>query len=469
MSDFRVVNAIINGQVIPIAPFDSESDNYFTVIIGNNATGKSRLLLNILGNLRKAGNYRLKSSEDSIQTELKVKDKLIKISNLPGEIPEVLKQSMNLMSISNSLFDKFPHSSKNDDSYSYIGARMEGMTHKRAIINDLMDVFSSNLEDDTFTKKAKDLFKFLEISSIIKIALRAPFSSSNRRYQDVFKNNKTPEMLKKYLIEISQQGFYRQQSRKIYKYTQDDKYIEGLHIYLKDHLYKVFELKDNVDQFYTIDIENPSKNKLFIKEYKYFSLLRRLNLLTYNYIKLKKGDTEYDMQDSSTGEIGLLATFLRAVPEMKSNSIIFIDEPEISLHPSWQMKYIDLLQKFLKGYKNCHIIIATHSHLLLSDLKREWSSVLVLKDKKNNQINAELIEYSPYGWSPEAILYDIFGVANVRNHYFEMDVKKLLYLISNSPNKTDEIEKRYEKLKRFDLDENDPVKILLAEAKKLIS
>lgn len=426
MSEFRVVNVTINGQTIQIAPLESESDNYFTVVIGNNATGKSRLLLNILTNLRKAGNYRLKSSLDAITTELKIGKDLISISNKPGEISNDLKGSMNLLSISNSLFDKFPHSSKSDDNYAYVGARMEGMTHKRAIINDLMDVFSSHLNERAFTNKAKDLFKFLDISPIIKIGLRAPFSSSHNRYQEIFKNNRTAPSLKKFLVEISQQGFYRQQSRKIYKYTQDDAYIEGLHLYLKNHLHKIFELKDNVDQFYTIDVENPNKNESFIKEYQYFSLLRRLNLLTYSFIKLKKGDIEYDMQDSSTGEIGLLTTFLRAVPEMKSNSIIFIDEPEISLHPSWQMKYIDLLQKFLKGYKNCHVIIATHSHLLLSDLKKEWSSVLVLKEAKKDKVNAELIQFPPYGWPPEAILHDVFGVANVRNHYFEMDVRKLL-------------------------------------------
>lgn len=111
---------------------------------------------------------------------------------------------------------------------------------------------------------------------------------------------------------------------------------------------------------YKIDLRDELSNISFIEEYKYFAVLRRLNFLTYEYIKLSKNGFVYDILDSSTGEIGLLTTFIRAIPEMKSNSAIFIDEPELSLHPSWQMKYIELLQKFLKGYSGCHIFIATH-------------------------------------------------------------------------------------------------------------
>lgn len=466
----RIISAKINKQIFPISPrdIDPKVKNYISIVIGNNATGKSRLLVSILNSLRRAQNSRIKSEEDIVHVDLKV-DNMSEIPLVQLEHKGTDGSKINLISISNSLYDKFPHSLRSDENYSYVGARNMGLsTHKRAIINDLMDVFSSNLGEDLFFKKAKDLFDFLKLDPVIKIKLK-PISRSDKtfRHKELLENIRSPENLRNYLLNVSEQGFFRTQSKKIIKYSEDVAFVQGLYNYLKTDFNRILD-KDERKQLYTIDLRGKSKNENFINEYKYFSVLRSLNILTYDFIKLKKGNTEYDIHESSTGEIGLLTTFLRAIPEMKSNSIIFIDEPEISLHPTWQMKYIDLLNNFLNGYSGCHVIIATHSHLLLSDLKSEWSSVLVMSKDANGKIMAELKDHTPFGWSPEAILYDVFGVANVRNHYFEMDVKKLIYLISNKPNQTKEIEKRYSKLKRFILDDDDPINTLLLETKKLM-
>lgn len=214
-------------------------------------------------------------------------------------------------------------------------------------------------------------------------------------------------------------------------------------------------------------MRDESSNISFIEEYKYFSVLRRLNFLTYEYVKLRKNGFEYDILDSSTGEIGLLTTFIRAIPEMKSNSVIFIDEPELSLHPSWQMKYIELLQKFLKGYSGCHIFIATHSHLLLSDLREKWSDVLVLRNE-NGKIKSKLLKHSPFGWSPEAILYEVFQVSTVRNHYFEYDLRQLLSLISDRSKDKIRIKEYIEKFKSFNYSSGDPLELIIKEAEEYV-
>jgi hypothetical protein len=268
---------------------------------------------------------------------------------------------------------------------------------------------------------------------------------------------------------MSQRGFYRQQSKKIFDLVQDDLFIEGLFNFLNTDFLKI--KNENVHKYrvldYVIDLSDENKNESFIKEYKFFSLLRRLNFLTYDRIELNKNGLSYDIIESSTGEIGLLTTFLRAIPQVKSNSVIFIDEPEISLHPSWQMRYIDLLKKFLAGYKGCHVLIATHSHFLLSDLHEDWSSVLVLRNQ-DGKINASLKESTPYGWTPEAILYDVFGVSTVRNHYFEQDLRKLLSLISNRSKNIKMIQSLISNFKEFDYLPGDPLEKIIQEAEEYI-
>ncbi len=376
MTKLRILSVEVNGNTIPIsAPeLNTSGANFYTIIIGNNASGKSRLLVSMLNRLRQAKNLRLKSKSENVKLKLFYQG-IEEIIDDNNHISSISMDEINLMSISNSLFDKFPHKAKSDRNYSYIGSRMSGIsTHKRAIVNDLMDILSINLRDTNFVKKAKQLFSFLRLEPIIKISLRFSFIASRIRFDGLLENVGSVQKLKEYLTDISRQGFYRQQSSVLERYTGDTVFLKGFQKYLKDNLKEFRDNSKREAQYFEIDLNDSKKNETFIDEYIYFSLLRRLNILTYDFIKLKKGNLEYDIQDSSTGEIGLLITFLRAIPEMKSNSIIFIDEPEISLHPSWQMKYIDLLRSFISGYSNCHVVIATHSHLLLSDLKEEWSS-----------------------------------------------------------------------------------------------
>lgn len=470
MKGIRITKANINGTEFPISleSIQNPEKNFYTVIIGNNAAGKSRLLVSILACLRQAGNQRIKTKEDDISIELLLDgNKHIIDHNTFGLFSEIPEQ-INLLSISNSLFDKFPHQVKSDKNYSYVGSRMMGIsTHRRAIVNDLMDIFSVNLADDSFIKKAKQLFDFLKIDPVIKISLRTAFSSSQSRLEGLLNNISSKEELKKYLIEISQQGFYRQQSNVIEKYANDIDFLSGFYNYLKENVHDFKAQSSKQIKYHEIHLDDQSKNTTFINEYVYFSLLRRLNIFTYEYIKLQKGNLDYDILESSTGEIGLLITFLRAIPEMKSNSVIFIDEPEISLHPSWQMRYIDLLKSFLKGYTGCHILIATHSHFLLSDLKESWSSVVVL-NYSDGHVTAELKEHTPFGWSPEAILYDVFGVVNVRNHYFEFDLKKMLSLISNRSKNISEIESYINKFKQFKYIDGDPLSLIINEAEAYV-
>jgi len=57
-----------------------------------------------------------------------------------------------------------------------------------------------------------------------------------------------------------------------------------------------------------------------------------------------------------------------------NNFLLFFDEPDLSLHPNWQKKYLDYLIKFLRNNytdKKIHLIVTTHSPFLLSDIPKQ--------------------------------------------------------------------------------------------------
>lgn len=74
-------------------------------------------------------------------------------------------------------------------------------------------------------------------------------------------------------------------------------------------------------------------------------------------------DTWSKIRVMSSGERQLL-TMLYAVNRMSNNSIVLIDEPEISLHIDWQES---LLEKMMEQLKDRQIIVCTHSPAIASD------------------------------------------------------------------------------------------------------
>lgn len=69
-------------------------------------------------------------------------------------------------------------------------------------------------------------------------------------------------------------------------------------------------------------------------------------------------------QSLSSGERQIIFIFLKVINGSVSNSLILMDEPEISLHLSWQEK---LLKEITKVNKSSQIIIVTHSPAIVMD------------------------------------------------------------------------------------------------------
>jgi predicted ATP-binding protein involved in virulence len=97
----------------------------------------------------------------------------------------------------------------------------------------------------------------------------------------------------------------------------------------------------------------------------------------------------------------------------------------------WQSQYIHLLENIFSNFKGCHIIIATHSHFLATDLSPNNSSIIKLTVNKKGNIVSEIIEESTYGWSAEAILLNVFGLPTTRNFYFSQMITEALELLAD--------------------------------------
>ncbi len=110
------------------------------------------------------------------------------------------------------------------------------------------------------------------------------------------------------------------------------------------------------------------------------------NQKSYNALNIKDLSNgqilEYD--DLSTGTKNLISTFIPLKIFKPENSIVLIDEPEMSFYPNIQRQLTDL---YMNVGENNQLIMATHSPLIASSFE-PWE-VVELKFDKDNQIYRE--------------------------------------------------------------------------------
>lgn len=172
---------------------------------------------------------------------------------------------------------------------------------------------------------------------------------------------------------------------------------------------------------------------------------------------------EFDITGLSSGEKQL---FLRAL-SLKflevNNSIILIDEPEISLHPRWQQKIINVYENI---GENNQLIIATHSPHIIGDIKAEQLRVMKKDSSGISVVQVEELDET-YGQTVESILKSTMNLEQVRNEDISEKLDRIYELLNERQIGTSEYMETFEYLRMYlgDLDK-DIMRIRLEEAKQ---
>jgi len=160
------------------------------------------------------------------------------------------------------------------------------------------------------------------------------------------------------------------------------------------------------------------------------------------FFRNKSGGDKFSIDALSTGEKTLLSKVLFLYLEDIKDKVILIDEPELSLHPSWQNKVLKIYENYaLKN--NCQIIIATHSPHIIGSAKNEY--LRLLKKEDNKIVAIENIDRS-YGLEFDKILTDIMGVENVRTPAVAKEIKRLWELLEDEDYECEEYVTLYNEL-----------------------
>ena len=156
---------------------------------------------------------------------------------------------------------------------------------------------------------------------------------------------------------------------------------------------------------------------------------------TDNGIKVifKRNGKTIPIDNLSSGEkqIVFRGSFLLQNQKTIEGAVILIDEPEISLHPKWQMKILDFYKKLFtneKGEQTSQIIVVTHSPFIIHNDSRSKDKVIILKRDESGKIFSD---NNPkyFSWTSEKIIKEAFNIE------LNFDPTKLIVFVEG---KTDE-------------------------------
>lgn len=389
---------------------------------------------------------------------------LFKVDNQNATWQDI-RLPQRIIASSMTIADKFPTPSVG--IYKYRGVRSErtpSTTGTRTIVRKAVDgIVDSLAHKHTTREEISIILSELGFQSHLEIRYRF-------RYKGVFlRSDINPELLND--IYTNWRNYFQGRTGEVWgtKYynalSNDPDKVELVCSFLSRCASNEEVARNNLLVYNVFD-----ENNTLVDDSEVIRLLSNLDILTFPEFKVyKKGNEEgYDFVESSSGETQQLCQFISIMSSIESDSLILIDEPENSSHPNWQMSYIGWLQKIFKNYRDCHFLIATHSHFLLTDMQPEWGRIIAL-DKEGNGLKNIVDEgMNTFCWSTDDILYRVFGVCNTRNRAFETDIMTLYKMMSEASDDLLTIQRLIEKLSSFELPGNDPLLVILNQARKYV-
>lgn len=141
-------------------------------------------------------------------------------------------------------------------------------------------------------------------------------------------------------------------------------------------------------------------------------------------VKFTKNGNDIDIESLSTGEqqIVFRGTQLLRNCNKVAGGTVFIDEPELSMHPKWQGKILDYYKNLFTvgGNQTVQMFFATHSGEVIKSALNDPDTLVVILTNKNGTIHAKSIK-SPNDTvlptiTSSEIDYLAFDVASIDYH-----------------------------------------------------
>lgn len=373
-----------------------------------------------------------------------------------------------ILASSSSVSDKFSSTKNNDGYYHYLGIRNESSPNstgtKTLVRKTVRGIAECLSQKEDFRQDICCLLKALDLEPRLKIEY-------SMRYKEVFLSSNLSVSYLEDVFDNWQEYFGNSRNSAPWGHSKfpEIRTNEANLNLIVEYLQRVRQKYGGNRRFritYSLD------DNSLPEDWQAIQFLSELGILNYPslrvYKKTRGASDSYDYEESSSGETNMICMFIGILSRIEHHSLVLIDEPELSAHPNWQIRFIEWLNTILGRYWTSHFIIATHSHFLLTDLEPGYSSIMALK-KENGYLKDVGRGVNTFCWSVDDILYEVFEVRNTRNEAFEMDVVKAFSFVESPDTMNrDEAIALFERLQKVKLGAGDPLVDLLNNMRKYV-
>ncbi|WP_367400807.1 AAA family ATPase [Brachyspira pilosicoli] len=276
-----------------------------------------------------------------------------------------------------------------DKIYNYINDLSKNISSK-----DLINILKNTIEkkyiifvdDDTFDEIAKDILEIISTKNnklMFEIMTDYFGNIFENQINNLFNKNSNAELA----LEIKKQKMNIEfKNDECIKFESDFNIIHNA--FYIDNPFIVnyvnsdidtdnFILKKTIDDFFTNDNKNifdSVKNKEILeKVYDVLNSVMNAKIVNKDddfYLHYNENDIEIKLGNLSAGlKSFVIIKRLLENGSLNEKDVLILDEPEIHLHPKWQLIYAELIV-LLQKYFNLTITITTHSHYFLEAINR---------------------------------------------------------------------------------------------------
>lgn len=395
---------------LAIAPQVEPGGNWFTVFIAENGGRKSYLLRCLV--------------EVALGRQQYVPDKGSSILfTAPAKLPR------RVIAISGTPLDRFPRTGTRDlkirrrkmlDDFVYLGPRasngMAGVAQsERSLVGSLL---SNRYRLKERASLLTEAFSSLGLLPRIDVLLQGSSERGGSR-----------EKIAESLYTLDQSLGERPEDEALELYSTMEKYRANVGKINRE----LERLSNKTEARLRLGIDHATIGARTFIDVPMWELLIRLGHVVITgtrFHRIKHDETALG-DELSSGQWGWLGTFASLAAEIRDDSLILVDEPENSLHPRWQQEFIRELHAMVSNFRDCQVVVATHSPLIASGISEEWGSIRTLTKptRKGAHVHSKELP-TAFGWSASDVYGEMFGLESTRAPDFMDDANTALRKLS---------------------------------------
>lgn len=291
---------------------------------------------------------------------------------------------------------------------SWLDIRTERILKTEDLLNEYIDQLPEDVSKNILRIKSpltNEILDSIQVHLIKEQRLFTKIQNTERNYREDREQTVMIETIQNYAKELKQViATYSQQSF-IQTQTLDSSYPDRLinettlltedEYKLKFNALKVkqeklieFDLYQGKQKFLAYSHDDSKALSVYIKDFEqklsvFDGLVEKLELFTtilnerrftFKTIQIKRDNgfvfitskgKKLELNQLSSGEQHEVVLLYELIFNVKPDTLVLIDEPEISLHVTWQKAFLNDLLKIIK-IQNIHVLVATHSPSIIN-------------------------------------------------------------------------------------------------------